>query len=78
MRLVIKFTGILLVQGSLDPQTVFRPNVYEEYFDSDRVETFQLIVVKTDVTELNTVFESAGCGWRRRPPDMDGSCECTE
>jgi hypothetical protein len=22
--------------------------------------------------------ESSGCGWRRRPPDMEGSCEYTE
>jgi len=19
-----------------------------------------------------------GCGWRRRPPDMEGSCECID
>jgi hypothetical protein len=21
---------------------------------------------------------SSGCGWRRRPPNMEGNCECIE
>jgi len=39
---------------------------------TEYVKIFQIIV-----TELIFVFKSSRCGWRRRPPDMEGSCHYT-
>jgi len=35
------------------------------------------ITLPLDVVEPSH-STSSSCGWRRRPPDMEGSCKCVE
>jgi hypothetical protein len=53
------------------------------YFQTEVVTYWGALNIPPILTEIHKNMSpwhivSSGCRWRRRPPDMDGSCEYTE